>query len=132
MFRHCPRVLATALAGTALLLASNVQAERYAERPWGADSPASRCVVCHSLEKGGAFRVGPNLWGIVGAPKAREARWFNYSKALMTKGGTWTREDLDAYLAAPGSYAPGTTKTIHVDDPDERARIIEFLATLHD
>jgi len=132
MLRPCPRILAITLAGSALLIASAAEADRFPERPWGADSPASRCVVCHSLEKGGPFRVGPNLWGIVGAPKARDADWFNYSKALMEKGGTWTREEIDAYLAAPSQYAPGTTKTIHVTDPEERERIIDFLATLHD
>lgn len=132
MHRPCPRNLAMALAGTALILTAAVQADRFAERPWGADSPASRCVVCHSLEKGGPFRVGPNLWGIVDAPKARDASWFNYSKALMTMDGTWSREALDDYLAAPSTYAPGTTKTIEVTNAEERARIVDFLATLQD
>ncbi len=132
MRRPRTRNLARTLAGTALLLTMAAHADRYAERPWGADSPASRCVVCHSLEQGGPFRVGPNLWGIVDAPKARDAAWFNYSKALMSQEGNWTREALDEYLAAPSTYAPGTTKTIQVSDADERARLIDFLATLRD
>lgn len=132
MHRICPRALVLAIAGSAMFAASTVGADRFPERPWGADSPASRCVVCHSLEKGGPFRVGPNLWGIVGAPKTRDADWFNYSKALLSLDGAWTREALNDYLAAPSRYAPGTTKTIQVTDDAEREAIIDFLATLDD
>jgi len=99
----------------------------YKARPVGADGPLSRCVVCHSVEPGGALRVAPPLNGIVGAPKAR-ATWYGYSPALKAAGGVWSESDLDKFLAAPSKYLPGTTKTIiGVRDPDERARIIAAL-----
>ncbi len=104
---------------------------RYAAKPAGWDGPAGQCVVCHSLEKGAPWRVAPTLWGIVGAPKAG-AKGYGYSQALATAGGTWTVKELDAYLANPSQFLPGTTKTIHVMDAGERARIIEFLGTLKD
>jgi len=103
-----------------------------AERPIGHDSPAFRCTVCHSLEKNGPFRVAPNLWGIVGAPKARDRSWYSYSHALIEKGGTWTPQELDAFLSNPDKFAPGTAMNIAVTDPEERKRIIEFLETLKD
>ena len=104
---------------------------RYAEKPWGLDSPAGRCVVCHSLEKNGKFRVAPNLWGIVGAEKARARKNYSYSKSLLNKGGVWTAEELDQFLANANAYLPGTTKSIKVSDAEERKQIIEFLKTLN-
>ena len=105
-------------------------ADEFPEQPWGYETPAGRCVVCHSLEKGGPFRVAPNLWGIVGAEKARDRDWFSYSPALIRKGGTWTEEDLDAFLADASTYLPGSSKSIRVPDEAERKEIIEFLNTL--
>jgi cytochrome c len=112
--------------------ALNLAADAYPEQPWGADSTAGRCVVCHSLEKGGPFRVAPNLWNIVGAEKARDSKWYAYSPALITVGGTWTNEELDRFLEDAAAFAPGSTKSIRVSDPEERQAIIDFLGQLRD
>lgn len=105
---------------------------RFATAPVGLDSPASECIVCHSIERGGSLRVAPGLWGIVGDRKARFP-WYGYSKALATAGGDWTEDDLDAYLADPDGYLPGTSKTlIGISDPGERAELIAYLETLQD
>jgi len=134
--RFLPSKAGLLSVGTLLALtltASSASAEDgYAAQPWGADSPASRCVVCHSLEKGGPFRVAPNLWNIVGAEKARDRSWYAYSPALIRKGGTWTAEELDRYIEDAAAFAPGSTKSIRVKDPEERKATIEFLETLHD
>jgi len=106
--------------------------DTFTAQPWGADSPAGRCVVCHSLEKGGPFRVAPNLWNIVGAEKARDRSWYSYSPALIRKGGTWTEEELDLYLEDASAFAPGSTKSIRVKDSEERRAIVDFLQTLED
>ena len=34
---------------------------------------AGRCQQCHDLSKGGPDKIGPNLWGIVGRPRASRA-----------------------------------------------------------
>lgn len=103
---------------------------RYATKPAGWDSAAGQCVVCHSLERNAPWRVAPSLWGIVGAPKAG-AKGYGYSLALAEAGGVWTEPELDAYLADPGGFLPGTTKILTgLPDPQERARIIEFLGAL--
>ena len=107
-------------------------ADSFTERPWGYDSVAGDCVVCHSLEKNGPFRVAPNLWGIVGAEKARYRAWYNYSPGLIRLGGEWTEEDLDRFLEDAGSFVQGSSKSIRVADPDKRKEIIEFLSGLHD
>jgi cytochrome c len=119
---------------TALLLsafaAATAIADTFTDPVWGADSPAGRCVVCHSLEKNGPFRVAPNLWNIVGAEKARERNWFAYSPGLIEMGGNWTPEDLDRYLEDAAAFAPGSTKSIRIADPEERRMIIDFLKGL--
>lgn len=121
------------LAGSVLVVfAWSVQADEFPQQPWGYDSPAGRCVVCHSLEKGGPFRVAPNLWGIVGAEKGRDQAWFNYSPALIRMGGAWTEEELGAFLEDASAFMPGSTKSIRVPDPEERKEIIDFLNTLRD
>lgn len=105
---------------------------RYATKPAGWDSAAGQCVVCHSLERNAPWRVAPSLWGIVGAPKAG-AKGYGYSLALARADGAWTERELDQYLTDPGGFLPGTTKILTgLSDPQERARIIEFLATLKD
>ena len=119
-------VLPAALLFTSMF----AMADTFTERPWGYDSVAGDCVVCHSLEKGGPFRVAPNLWGIVGDEKARDRGWYNYSPALVKLGGDWSEEDLDLFLADAAAFAPGSTKSIRVRDPEKRAEIIEFLSEL--
>jgi len=121
-------VIAVAAAATLGVLCARLAfADTFTAEPWGLDTAAGRCVVCHSLEKGGAFRVAPNLWGIVGDDKARDRDWYAYSPALIGIGGTWTEEELDRFLADASAFAPGSTKSIRVTDPDERRAIIEFL-----
>jgi cytochrome c2 len=126
--KHLVLVISIALAGLPGLLL----ADSFTAQPWGLDTPAGRCVVCHSLEDGGEFRVAPNLWEIVGAEKARDSAWYNYSPALIEMGGTWSPEDLDSFLADANEFAPGSTKSIRVTDPGEREEIIEFLEGLQD
>ena len=108
------------------------QAQEFTAQPWGADSAAGDCVVCHSLEKGGPFRVAPNLWNIVGAEKARDRNWYAYSPGLIRLGGTWTEDELDRFLENAEMFSPGSTKSIRVRDPEKRAEIIDFLETLKD
>ncbi len=104
---------------------------QYASKPMGWNGPAGQCVVCHNLEKGDSYRVGPNLWGIVGAPKGG-SKGFGYSHALATAGGVWTEQDLDRYLSNPTQFLPGTSKTISGLNSQERTKIIAFLAKLKD
>jgi cytochrome c len=93
---------------------------------------AKQCQACHTFEKGGPNRVGPNLWGIVGRPRASEAG-FNYSTAMKAKGGAWTFGELYAFLADPRGYIPGTAMTFAgLSRGQQRADVIDYLHTLSD
>src|SRR5690606_9758382 len=82
---------------------------------------------------GGANKVGPNNWDIVGAPMGHRDD-FNYSAAMREKhaeGAVWGYEELNAFLAGPRSYIPGTTMSFAgVRSPQDRANLIAWLRTL--
>src|SRR5262249_546263 len=81
----------------------------------------------HSFNKGGAAMVGPNLWGVLGRPKA-SMPGFNYSPALKAKGGEWTVDDLDHFIANPRATVPGTAMTFAgVPRAAQRPDLIAFL-----
>src|ERR1700716_4270671 len=93
---------------------------------------AKKCAPGHTFEKGGPNRVGPNLFGIVGDHKG-EGRGFNFSAAMKAKGGTWTDEDLNQFIANPKGFVPGTAMGFAgIPKDSERADVIAYLHTQAD
>jgi cytochrome c len=95
-----------------------------------ADTKKLGCVVCHTFNEGGKAGLGPNIYGIVGAPHAH-MQGYTYSPALKGKEGPWTYDALNEWLKKPSAYAPGTKMTFAgVADAKERADIIAYLRSL--
>jgi cytochrome c len=113
------------------------QAEQPAEVPAGdvakGGTFAKRCIACHTIEEGGANKVGPPLFGVVGRPIASAAD-FAYSdamKAFAEGGKTWDAATLDTYLADPRGVVKGTKMIFPgVKAEADRANVIAYLATL--
>lgn len=90
-----------------------------------------RCAVCHTASAGAANRIGPNLFGVVGAIAGKRATGFKYSPALSGSAIVWTDEMLDAWLTSPQKLVPGTRMTFAgINNADQRADVVAYLKTL--
>src|SRR5215471_15536694 len=94
---------------------------------------AKQCQACHTFEKGGPNRVGPNLWNIVGSPRGEARGGFNFSTAMKSKSGKWSYDELNKFLANPRGYIPGTAMGFAgIARDTQRADVIAYLRTLAD
>jgi cytochrome c len=93
---------------------------------------AKKCLACHTFAKGEPNKIGPNLYGIVGRPRAT-APGFNYSAAMKAKGGTWTIDDINQFITNPKAFVPGTAMGFAgLPRGSERADVIAYLNSLSD
>jgi cytochrome c len=94
-----------------------------------------QCATCHTPDKGGANKVGPNLWNVLGRVKGQQPG-FAYSaalKAVAAKGEKWDFETIDKFVEAPKGYIAGTTMSFAgLSNPKTRADLISYLNTLND
>jgi cytochrome c2 len=112
-------LLPALLAGAVLLSAVGAQAASKAPTP-AQKQTLSTCAACHDITGAKATQVGPPLFGVMGA-KPR-------SPGMPVK--KWDKKSLDAFLADPGTFKPGSTMPVNVEDPKERKAIVEALAGL--
>lgn len=87
-----------------------------------------KCTACHTIAQGGANGIGPNLWATLGEGIGQGKAGYAFSDALKSKGGTWTFEAMDAWLANPKKFAPGTKMTFAgLGNPEERAALLLYM-----
>ena len=95
-----------------------------------------KCASCHTSEKGGPNKVGPNLWDVVNRPIASH-EGFSYSAGMTTFSEghkvVWDFDHLNFFLEAPKKHVPGTAMGFAgLKKEDERANLIAYLRTLSD
>ena len=86
-----------------------------------------KCAACHSINKGGANKIGPALYGVVGN-KVGHVSDYKYSKALALYNKEWTFEELNGFLQKPSSYLKGTKMSYAgLRKEKDRASVIKYL-----
>ena len=86
-----------------------------------------KCGACHSYNKDGANKVGPNLWNLINRPKGN-VNGFSYSAALLDFGGKWTFEELSEFLYKPKQYIEKTKMNFAgLKAVEDRANLILFI-----
>ena len=102
-----------------------------AEASDGAALFVKNCQTCHSIDKTGAARQGPPLFGILGRT-AGTVEGFKYSAGLKQAGWAWTPEKLDAWMAFPKKMIRDTFMVYRQNDPDIRKAIVAYIAEQKD
>ena len=86
-----------------------------------------KCAACHSINKGGANKIGPALYNVVGR-KVGGVADYKYSKTLSSYGKEWTFEELNGFLIKPATYLKGTKMSYAgLRKEADRASIIKYL-----
>jgi cytochrome c len=99
----------------------------------GKSAAKKKCRAFHSFEKGGMNKVGPNLWNVVGNKKAHLGNSFNYSKAVLERGGKLGYEELFAFLKNSKAYIKGTRMAFAgISNPQEIADLVSYLRSMSD
>lgn len=131
-----PEGTAVASAGAPAAATAEPIAVRLASADAGRGETVFRqCATCHTPEKGGANKVGPNLWGVLGRAKGQQPN-FNYSnalKAVAAKGEKWEFEAIDKFVENPKGYIPGTSMSFAgISNAKTRADLVAYVNTLND
>ena len=94
---------------------------------------AKKCAACHTFNEGGANKIGPNLYNIVGRAMGA-VDGFRYSdamKAQASEGGQWTYEKLFGFLGAPKKFLKGTSMGFSgIKSKTQRADLVVFLKSI--
>src|SRR5690606_23013904 len=91
---------------------------------------SNACATCHGVTPGDHSKVGPNLVGILGRPAGAVKSLMGPSENMKKYGVTWTAETLSEFLENPNAKVPGTAMVGILADPQQRADVIAYLATL--
>ena len=86
-----------------------------------------KCAACHSITEGGANKIGPALWGVLGRP-AGSVPGYKYSKAMAAHGKNWSFEEMNGFLTKPKDWIKGTKMSFAgLKKAEDRAAVILYM-----
>ena len=86
-----------------------------------------KCAACHSIAEGGANKIGPALWGVLGRV-AGSVPGYKYSKAMAGYGKNWSFEEMDGFLIKPKDWIKGTKMAFAgLKNAKDRAAVILYM-----
>jgi len=86
-----------------------------------------KCAACHSIAEGGANKIGPALWGVIGR-KSGSVADYKYSKALAAHGKNWSFEEMNGFLIKPKEWIKGTKMSFAgLKNAKDRAAVILYM-----
>ena len=117
-------------AGLLALIASGTCDAGAADIAAGKAAFVRQCALCHTGDKAGSNRYGPNLFGIIGR-RAGSVLGFQYSPAFRSMASRdWNEDALGGWISSPGTMVPGTTMGVFQGVADrDRSDIIAYLAS---
>ena len=86
-----------------------------------------KCAACHSIAQGGANKIGPALWGVLGR-KSGSVSGYKYSKAMAAHGENWSFEEMNGFLIKPKEWIKGTKMSFAgLKNAKDRAAVILYM-----
>ena len=86
-----------------------------------------KCLACHSIAEGGANKIGPALWGVLGRTAGSVSN-YKYSKAMAAYGKSWSFEEMNGFLIKPKDWIKGTKMSFAgLKKAEDRAAVILYM-----
>ena len=86
-----------------------------------------KCAACHSIKEGGANKIGPALWSVLGRA-AGSVPGYKYSKAMAAHGKNWSFEEMNGFLVKPKDWIKGTKMSFAgLKNAKDRAAVILYM-----
>lgn len=92
----------------------------------GAALYQAQCTACHAVDSN---KIGPAHRGVMGR-RVGKLPGYTYSAELARARLRWTPQTLNAWLADPEDLVAGQRMGFQVEDAQQRADLIAYLATL--
>lgn len=118
------------------LTAGSAWAQNTGAREWRTPPPGdvqrgmafyqTRCTACHAVDSN---KTGPAHRGVLGR-RVGGLKGYTYSDELSQSRLRWTPQTLNVWLEDPEELVAGQRMGFQVNDAQERADLIAYLATL--
>jgi cytochrome c len=99
--------------------------------PKHGEQVAKVCQQCRTFEKGGANKIGPNLFGVMDENIASVPNYQFSSALLQHKSDKWDPDKLNIWLYKPQTFAKGTKMSFPgLPKVQDRADVVAYLESL--